>query len=205
MINYLVNIFRKIQVNRKIKLHKNKLDHSMVYGKDFCASKIYRNRDLHLLNLKIDNRTNQKEKIKFGDYCNVNIGVILNINGSIQVGDYVYMNSVSMRIDHHLKIGSHCLFGPNVKLWDTKSHPIEKEKRHIQCEFIAHHGFIDSYEAGGGDITIGNDVWIGMDVTILGGVNIGNGSVIAAGSIVTKDVKENCLYAGSPAKFIKEI
>lgn len=39
---------------------------------------------------------------------------------------------------------------------------------------------------------------------ILKGVSIGSGSVIAAGSVVTKDVPENCVAAGNPAKVVKE-
>jgi len=97
------------------------------------------------------------------------------------------------------------MFGPNVRLWDTNNHPVSVSERHQQCEFIALKGFIDSYEAGGGNITIGNDVWIGMDAIILGGVTIGNGSIVAAGSIVTNDVPENVLVAGIPAKVVKKI
>ena len=53
-------------------------------------------------------------------------------------------------------------------------------------------------------IHIGKRVWIGSGAIILPGVNIGDNSVIAAGSVVTKDVPENCLYGGNPAKFIKK-
>lgn len=47
---------------------------------------------------------------------------------------------------------------------------------------------------------IGNDVWIGGNVTILPGVHIGNNVVVAAGAVVTKDVPDNCLVRGIPAK-----
>lgn len=54
-------------------------------------------------------------------------------------------------------------------------------------------------------IHIGNGVWIGSHVTILPGVTIGDHSVIAAGAVVTKDVPENVIVGGVPAKVIKEI
>ncbi|MFD2256106.1 acyltransferase [Luteolibacter algae] len=50
---------------------------------------------------------------------------------------------------------------------------------------------------------IGTDAWIGQGVTILAGVNIGIGSIVAAGAVVTKDIPENCIFGGVPAKFIK--
>ena len=46
---------------------------------------------------------------------------------------------------------------------------------------------------------------MGGNVTVLAGVTIGNGVVIGAGSIVTKDVPDNVVIAGTPAKIIKEI
>lgn len=52
-------------------------------------------------------------------------------------------------------------------------------------------------------VEIGDDVWIGCSSQIMAGVKIGNGAVIAAGSVVTKDVEENTVVAGVPAKFIK--
>ena len=52
---------------------------------------------------------------------------------------------------------------------------------------------------------IGNDVWIGFGVIIMEGITIGDGAIIAAGAVVTKDVPENSLYGGNPAKFIKKI
>lgn len=54
------------------------------------------------------------------------------------------------------------------------------------------------------EIIVGDDVWIGAGCKILGGVKIGNGSVIGAGSVVTKSLDPFGVYAGIPAKFIKE-
>jgi len=46
---------------------------------------------------------------------------------------------------------------------------------------------------------------IGSSVTILCGIRVGKKSVIGAGSVVTRDVKENTIVAGNPAKFIRTI
>lgn len=54
-------------------------------------------------------------------------------------------------------------------------------------------------------IIIGKDSWIGSNVTILPGVTIGNHVVVAAGSVVTKNLDDNSVYAGVPAKKIKTI
>jgi maltose O-acetyltransferase len=54
-------------------------------------------------------------------------------------------------------------------------------------------------------VNIGNDVWIGGNVVILPGVTIGNNCVVAAGAVVTKDVPDNSLVAGVPAKVIKTL
>lgn len=53
-------------------------------------------------------------------------------------------------------------------------------------------------------IKIGNHVWIGINATILKGVTIGDGAIIAAGAVVNKDVEENSLVGGVPAKILKK-
>lgn len=54
-------------------------------------------------------------------------------------------------------------------------------------------------------VVIGDNVWIGSHSTILGGVTVGKNGVIAAGSVVVKDVPENAVVGGVPAKTIKNI
>lgn len=51
---------------------------------------------------------------------------------------------------------------------------------------------------------IGNDVWIGNNVLIKGGVTIGDGAVIGMGSVVTKDIPPFEIWAGNPAKKIRD-
>ena len=52
-------------------------------------------------------------------------------------------------------------------------------------------------------ITIGNDVYVGNNVILLPGVTIGNKVVIGAGAIVTKDIPDNSVAVGVPARIIK--
>lgn len=52
-------------------------------------------------------------------------------------------------------------------------------------------------------ITIGNDVYIGNNVIILPGVEIGNNVIIGAGAVITKNIPNNSVVAGVPAKVIK--
>jgi hypothetical protein len=52
-------------------------------------------------------------------------------------------------------------------------------------------------------ISVGDHVWLGLRSVVLGGVEIGSGSVVGVGSIVTRDVPNNVVAAGSPAKPVR--
>lgn len=80
-----------------------------------------------------------------------------------------------------------------------------------ECLFITHDGgtllfrdIIPDLEITA-PIKIGNNVYIGTRSMILPGVTIGDNVIIAAGSVVTKDVPENTVFGGVPARKIKTI
>jgi NDP-sugar pyrophosphorylase family protein len=56
-----------------------------------------------------------------------------------------------------------------------------------------------------GDCKIGRNVFIGAGAIIIQGITIGDNAVIAAGAVVTKDVPENHVWGGVPAKFLKSV
>ena len=55
-----------------------------------------------------------------------------------------------------------------------------------------------------GEVHIEDDVFIGVNVIICNSVTIGKGAIIGAGSIVTKDIPPYQVWAGNPARYIKE-
>ena len=54
-------------------------------------------------------------------------------------------------------------------------------------------------------IEIKRNVWVGAGATILPGVTVGENAIVAAGAVVTKNVPDNAVVAGVPAKIIKYI
>jgi len=109
---------------------------------------------------------------------------------NIVVGKNVFINACCKFQDQGgIVIGNGVLIGHNVSLL-TLNHDERPEYRQ------------NIYPK---PIKIGNNVWIGSNATILQGVTIGNGAIIGANAVVTKDVPENTIVAGVPAKIIRKV
>lgn len=111
---------------------------------------------------------------------------------NLHVGDYFLANyNVTILDIESFYAGNNVWIGPNT-LITTINHPLSPKGRR------EHLGIAKP-------VRVGNDVWIGGNCTILPGVTIGNNVVVAAGAVVTKDVPDNCVVAGVPARKIKDI
>ena len=111
-------------------------------------------------------------------------------NAKLKIGDDVGMSGVTICVQNEVSIGNQVLLGSNVLITDSDFHPIESQNRRYATLTVAH------------KVVISDNVFIGMNVMILKGVTIGCNSIIGAGSIVTKDIPENVIAAGVPAKII---
>lgn len=111
---------------------------------------------------------------------------------NISVGDNFLANYNLTVLDvGKVMIGDNVWLGPNVDIY-TVNHPLDAVGRRKRL-------------AKALPVTIGNDVWVGGKSTICPGVTIGDNVVIAAGAVVTKDVPNNVVVAGVPARVIKKI
>lgn len=109
---------------------------------------------------------------------------------NITLGKRVFINSGCKFQDQGgITIGDDCLIGHNVVL-ATLNHDLSPSHRS------------DMHPS---PINIGRNVWIGANVTVLPGVTIGENAVVGAASVVTKDVPDNAIAVGSPARVIRSL
>lgn len=121
---------------------------------------------------------NQPFRCDYG--CNIHIGENFFANFNLTILD-----------EAEVRIGDNVLIGPNVSIY-TACHPLDAEQRNTWVEWAE-------------KVTIGNNVWIGGSATILPGVTIGDNVVIGGGSVVTKDIPDNVVVGGNPAKILKQL
>jgi acetyltransferase-like isoleucine patch superfamily enzyme len=132
--------------------------------------------------------------IQIGNYCTVKENsyfLLTKPKPFLEIGDYSGIGrSCYIAIKDHLKIGKYTRIGPDVCILD-QDHSFDRSD------------LIMNQHARIKKVTIGSDVWIGRGATILRGVTIGDGAVIGAGAIVTKNIPSYEIWAGVPAKFMK--
>jgi maltose O-acetyltransferase len=110
---------------------------------------------------------------------------------NVYCGERVFLNAGCVILDCcRVDIGSRVLFGPGVHVY-TATHPLDHlERRRSQSSK---------------PVVIGNDCWIGGGAIILPGVTIGHRCVVGAGAVVTRNVPDDSLVAGNPARIIRKL
>ena len=109
----------------------------------------------------------------------------------------------------HISFGKDIFINQNVSFVDLGGIVIED---HVligpMCRIISVNHLVNPEKRRGlsvASVKIEENSWLGANVTILPGVTVGKNSIVAADSTVTKDVPQNVIVAGSPARIIKEI
>ncbi|HAR0596686.1 TPA: sugar O-acetyltransferase, partial [Enterococcus faecium] len=127
---------------------------------------------------------------KVDDTVTVLLPFYTDFGKHISIGKNVFINRQVMFVD----LGGICLedsvlIGPRVNLITVNHLTDPKERRGLLVK----------------PIHIKKNAWIGAGATILPGVTIGENAIVAANATVTKDVPDNTIVAGIPAKIVKPV
>jgi acetyltransferase-like isoleucine patch superfamily enzyme len=179
-------------------------------SKPIVSDKLYDDNFKHLgldVNIPPSSFINNAKYISIGDnfgaWQNFRLEAINSYAGQLFEPEIIIGNNVSIGSDCHIGCINKIIIGDNVLM---------AGRIFITDHF---HGKINSEDIdiapakrplhSKGPVIIMDNVWIGEGVSIMPGVIIGKNSIIGANSVVTKNVSDNCVVAGNPAKLIRNL
>lgn len=142
----------------------------------------------------VDMRLTENAKLIIGNYCVIDSYAYIQLtkpDPKVILEDYVTIGRGTVIAAKKLiHIGKYTMIGPFCQIND-QGHGFAKGE------------LIMNQPAVIKPVTIGSDCWFGSGVRVMMGVTIGDGAVIGSGSIVTKDIPAYQVWAGNPARFLK--
>lgn len=119
-----------------------------------------------------------REYVEIGEGAVIMMGAVLNLGSVVGKGTMIDMNVV---LGGRVQVGENCHIGAGAVLAGVIEPPSAEP------------------------VIVADNVLVGANAVITEGVRIGHHSVIAAGSVVLNDVEPNSVYAGIPARKVKEV
>jgi lipopolysaccharide O-acetyltransferase len=148
--------------------------------------------------------------------CRIRGANYINIGNNFSAGYRLRIDAFG-KDAAQIEIGENVRLGDDVHIASIKKVIIEKDTLMASKIYISDHNhgiysgmiqsnpfeWINNRPLTQKDVRIGQNVWIGELVSILPGVTIGNNSIIGANSVVVKDIPDNSIAVGVPAKVVK--
>ena len=135
----------------------------------------------------------RRATLRIGRWAWIGHGCKLRVHeGEVNIGaKTVIGQECTISAFQHVSIGRECIVADRVMLIDF-DHGVVEVERPIREQGI--------YKR---DVRVGHNVWIGYGACVLRGVEIGDNSIVGTNAVVTKDVPENAVVAGVPARVIR--
>lgn len=138
----------------------------------------------------------QWEDIRLQKGVGLDHGVVLLSSGArkadkLVMGRDCYVNRYTIFDAHeHIEVGARAMFGPHCYITDA-DHSFEAGRAVMDQPMRS------------APVIIGDEAWLGAHVVVLPGVRIGRGAVIGANSIVSKNIPDNAIAVGAPARVVR--
>ena len=122
----------------------------------------------------------------------IKYNVIIQGKGKLIIGENTYISHGSIiGVNDSITIGKNVMIAQNVSIRDTDHSFSDLDKPMIQQGITT------------APILIEDNVWIGHGAVITKGIKISSGAIIGANAVITKDVEQNAIMGGVPAKLIR--
>jgi acetyltransferase-like isoleucine patch superfamily enzyme len=142
---------------------------------------------------KVKFEIGRRATLRIGRWAWIGDGTKIRVHeGEVSIGAKTVMGQeCTISAYQHIAIGRECIVADRVMLIDF-DHGVVEVERPIRLQGI--------YKR---DVQVGHNVWIGYGACILRGVTVGNNSIVGTSTVVTRDVPENAVVGGSPARVIR--
>jgi acetyltransferase-like isoleucine patch superfamily enzyme len=122
---------------------------------------------------------------------------IVEKKGILTIGDNVGISATAIVCSNSVVIEDNVRIGGGTVIYDTDFHSLNYKERIAKPEIRINIKTVP--------VIIKRNAFIGSNCTILKGVTIGENSIVGASSVVSKNIPNNEIWGGNPARFIKKL